>query len=344
MRKKTILILLSIIILSGIYLEAEHGISSLIIEKITGKTPEAKIENYIKTVSGGNKEKAFAVWDLPKIDTSSASSANYYEELKTQRETFTQDLIAKKISPNFKIKDIEWWSTCCEPHVIQNPRAAGRAKFHVELTDSNNTKSTYIFNLEVPGGYDGGLTRHYVRDWKITEAYPENGYPQEAQPIISGWKVYQSNRLGFRIDYPSDWKEKDSSPNYSIFINFIDPNTIKNINNNKKELENRYGSLDSYLYDHSNISIARYASLKEIYNEDTIENVIKNNSAMKKIGEIQIDGANAAEVIRNWESATYVIMFENKGYYYEIQINNISNKESVPEIQEQMISSFRFVN
>lgn len=341
MKKKVIFVLLLVVVLSGFYIETEYGISSLIIEKVTGKTPEAKIESYIKAVSGGNKEQAFVVWDIPEINK---SSADYYKEQKEQRETFTQDLIAKKISSNFKIKNIEWWSTCCEPHVIQNPRMAGRAKFYVELTDSNNIKSIYVFDLEVPDGYTGGLTGHHVRDWKITEAYPANGYSQEAQPIISGWKVYQSKRLGFRIDYPSDWGEKDSSPNYSMLINFIDPQTLKYIESSKKELEDRYGSVDSYLYDNSNISVIRYSSLKDIYGKDTIEDAIKNDSEIKKVGEIQIDGASAIETIISGESANYVIMFENKGYYYEIRLNNVSNKESISETQKQMISSFRFVN
>ena len=65
---------------------------------------------------------------------------------------------------------------------------------------------------------------------------------------------------------------------------------------------------------------------------------------MKKVGETQIDGVSATEIIHQGQEIKYVIMFENKGYYYEIRLNNISNKESISETQKQMISSFRFVN
>lgn len=167
MKKKMLLVLLLVAIFSVWYVEAKYGVSELVIEKMSGRTPEVKIESYIRAVSGGDKEQAFAVWNLPEMDKSSVSSAEYYDNLKKQRETSTQDLIAKKISPEFKIKNVEWWSTCCEPHILDNSRSAGRAKFYVELTDSNSAKSTYIFDLSVPGGYDGGLTSHYVRNWEI---------------------------------------------------------------------------------------------------------------------------------------------------------------------------------
>jgi hypothetical protein len=167
MKKKAILALLLVSVFSACYIEAAYGVSELVIEEVTGKTPEAKIEKYINAVSGGDKEQALAAWNIPSQNESSVLPAEYYENLKVQRETTTQELIAKKLSSNFKIKNIEWWSTCCEPHVLDNSRAAGRAKLYVELTDSNNAKFTYIFDLSVPGGYNGGLTSHYVRDWQI---------------------------------------------------------------------------------------------------------------------------------------------------------------------------------
>jgi hypothetical protein len=164
MKKKALFVMLLISIFSVCYIQTIYGISELAIEKVTGKTPEAKVEKYINAVSGGDKEQALAAWNVPSQDETSVLPAEYYDKLKAQREAITQELITKKISPNFKIKNIEWWSTCCEPHILDNSRAAGRAKLYVEFIDS---KSTYIFDLSVPGGYDGGLTGHYVRNWEI---------------------------------------------------------------------------------------------------------------------------------------------------------------------------------
>ena len=58
MKKKMLFVLLLVAIISVWYVEAEYGVSELVIEKISGKTPEAKIENYIRAVSSGNKEQA----------------------------------------------------------------------------------------------------------------------------------------------------------------------------------------------------------------------------------------------------------------------------------------------
>jgi len=167
MKKKILLALALVSVVVICYVEAAYGVSELVIEKATGKTPEVKVENYVKAVAAGDKEQAFALWVVPEKDGSSITSVEYYDGLKSQRETVTQDLIAKKISTDFRIEKVEWWSTCCEPRIIDNARVAGRAKLYVELTDSGGAKSTYIFDLSVPGGYDGGLTSHYVRDWKI---------------------------------------------------------------------------------------------------------------------------------------------------------------------------------
>ena len=169
---------------------------------------------------------------------------------------------------------------------------------------------------------------------------------QKTELIPSDWKVYQNKDLGFSIDYPSDWMEKDNTLSYlPKGANFVSPQTWDNAQANRKALEEYYGASLEDSFNHlSGISINRYASIKEAHGEDSIENVIKNNSEVKKVGEIKVDGTNAVETIMSGEFAIYVIMFENKGYYYEIKMEGIENKESVPTIQKQMISSFRFLN
>lgn len=167
MRKRVLFVLLLASVFSLFFIEQVYGARELLVEIVRGQTPKAKITNYINAVSNGDQEQAFMVWDLPVRDEASVLSAEYFDRLEDQRETTTRDLIAKKIKPEFEIRNIEWWSTCCEPRIIKNSRVAGHAKFYVDLTDSNNVKSTYIFDVSVPGGYDGGLTSHYVRHWKI---------------------------------------------------------------------------------------------------------------------------------------------------------------------------------
>lgn len=170
--RKTIKILIAIfVLLITVCFGYIYGMPVLIQEKLEGKTPEAKVRNYILAVSKGDEGMALGLWRLSEKNT--YVSMEYYDNLVKRRGDITQELINKKISKNFTIKKIEWRSTCCMQSVTNNSRIAGRAKVKTELQSLNGQKYTYIFDVAVPGGYDGGLTQHYVRNWEIRDIYPE---------------------------------------------------------------------------------------------------------------------------------------------------------------------------
>ncbi len=170
--KKKALIFASLImlILIGFFVDINYGITSLAIEKITNENPETKVAAYLQAVSIGDKEKALKFWE---ISESYNLNLAYIDKIKNQGEKVTNELIGKKIKPDFTIKKTEWWSTCCTPRIIENSRVAGMAKVRVQLMDSNDIKSNYIFDMIVPGGYDGGLTGYPVRHWIISDVYVE---------------------------------------------------------------------------------------------------------------------------------------------------------------------------
>jgi len=144
------------------------------IEKIKNETPEAKIAAYVQAVSNGDTEKALSFWEIPK---SYGLYLEYCDGIRDRGKQVTKELIEKKIKSDFTITHIEWWSTCCVPRVIENSRVAGEAKVYVQLTDSSDAKSIYIFDVIVPGGYDGGLAGHSVRHWIISDIYPQDQEP-----------------------------------------------------------------------------------------------------------------------------------------------------------------------
>jgi hypothetical protein len=324
------------------------GAGALLIERATGKTPERILGRYIEAVASSDGEKALAAWDIPEAPAKGISTA-YYEKAKKIRkdirERTTRDLRAKKIINRLDIQDAEWWSTCCMPHVLPSSYGAGRVKLRTELTRADGEKFIYIFVLEVPGGYDGELDEDPVRDWKLTDAYPEKGDAPAAEPIIPGWKVYQSDRLGFRIDYPEAWQEKDDSPNYADFINFASPDTLAYFEAHKNELTGLYDSSGQYFNSESDISIVSYGSGQDSnLGAGTVEEYIRENG-LQKVGEIQVDGVTGNEIISGWESTKYVaILFEGKGRFYEMRLNHTPDAESVSETQKKMISSFRFLD
>ncbi len=170
--RKKILIFTSLIflILIGFFADINYGITSLVIEKINNENPGAKVAAYMQAVLIGDKEKALKFWEIPE---SYNLNLEYKNKIKDQGEKITKELIEKKIKPDFTIKNIEWWSTCCIPSITENSRIAGRAKVYVRFADSNNVESIYVFDVIVPGGYDGGLTGYSARHWIISDVYFE---------------------------------------------------------------------------------------------------------------------------------------------------------------------------
>ena len=158
----------------GFFVDSNHGMSSLLIEKIKNENPEAKVVAYIQTVSSGDTEKALDFWN---VSESYKLSPEYCDKIKNRGERTTKELIEKRIKSDFTVTSIEWWSTCCVPSIIENSRFAGKAKVYIQLTDSNNIKSTYIFEVIVPRGYSGGLAGHSVRHWVISDVYLESKKP-----------------------------------------------------------------------------------------------------------------------------------------------------------------------
>ncbi len=170
--KKHLTIFITVFILSMVFfIICLDGIFPSFIEKITNKTPEAKVEAYVRAIAENNKEGALSIWEIPD---SYGLNLEYCNKIKDRGKQVTEEMIEKKIKSDFTITHIEWWSTCCIPSVTENPRIAGKAKIYVQLTDSDNVKSIYIFDVIVPGGYDGGLMGYSVRHWIISDIYPEN--------------------------------------------------------------------------------------------------------------------------------------------------------------------------
>ena len=172
--KKIPILFLVFIIIVGFFVDSEYGATSLLIEKIKNETPETKVAAYIQAVSNGDTEKALSFWE---ISESYELNIEYCDRIKNHGEQITKELIKKEIKSDFTITHIEWWSTCCVPSITENSRAAGKAKVYVQLADSNNIKSAYIFDVVVPGGYVGGLAGHSVRHWILSDVYLENEEP-----------------------------------------------------------------------------------------------------------------------------------------------------------------------
>ena len=147
-----------------------NGLFAPLIEEIINEKPEAKITAYLKAVEKDDAIKALTIWELPDWTNEEISL------LENRRENLTKDLIKNKIK-DFGILKIEWWNTCCEPSIINDSNWANGARVYVQLINSYNTKSFYIFDVFVSKGHREPGIGNSIRHWVIRDIYLENQEP-----------------------------------------------------------------------------------------------------------------------------------------------------------------------
>ncbi len=139
-----------------------------LVERVSGETPQAKVSSYLALVARGERDEALALWP-----------ANEWPgpEYEARRHSVTREI--EELGPDLShwVMKIEWWGTCCEPHIITDSREAGFARLWVEVSGGNEPRQ-YVFDVLAPGGCCwGGMTGYPVRHWQILEVYPEGEEP-----------------------------------------------------------------------------------------------------------------------------------------------------------------------
>ncbi|HAL61650.1 MAG TPA: hypothetical protein DCP08_04480 [Chloroflexi bacterium] len=139
-----------------------------LVERVSGETPQAKVSSYLALVMRGAQDEALALWPANE------QLGSEYEE-RRHSVTTTLEELGPELS--HRVLKIEWWSTCCEPHIITDSRYAGFARLWVEVTGSNESRQ-YVFDLLVRGGsYWGEMEGYPVRHWQIVDVYPAREKP-----------------------------------------------------------------------------------------------------------------------------------------------------------------------
>jgi len=149
------------------------GPANRLVERLIGETPQAKVSSYLALVVSGAREEALALWP---------ASERLGPEYEVRRQSLTTELEELGAELSHRVLRIEWWGTCCEPHVITDSQGAGFARLWVEVSGRNEPRQ-YVFDLLVRGGsYWGMLEGYPVRHWQIVDIYP----PAE-EPVYWRW-------------------------------------------------------------------------------------------------------------------------------------------------------------
>jgi hypothetical protein len=146
-----------------------------LVEQVIGETPQAKVSSYLALVSQGDGEGALALWP---------ASEQLGPEYEARRHTVTTEL--EELGPDLshRVVKIEWWGTCCEPHIITDSREAGFARLWAEVSGDGKARQ-YVFDVFTRHGYWGRMEGYAVRHWQILEVYPVG-----EEPLYWRWPGY----------------------------------------------------------------------------------------------------------------------------------------------------------
>lgn len=98
-------------------------------------------------------------------------------EYETRWQAITGAISALGSDFSFRILDVEWWRTCCEPGVIDDLRNAGFARLRVAIGGAPGKKIGYVFDVLDGATYWGEMMGCPFRHWEIIDTHPEGEEP-----------------------------------------------------------------------------------------------------------------------------------------------------------------------
>ena len=139
-----------------------------ILERVLHRTPQVQIERFLAALTRGDRSAALELWWPEEMPN---------EALEARRTAVIDELLAYGDGLAYEILGVEWWRTCCEPAIIDDPNQAGAARFRVAIGSASKPADVYLFDLLVPGGYWGDAAGNPLRTWVLADVYPQGEAP-----------------------------------------------------------------------------------------------------------------------------------------------------------------------
>ena len=171
----TLIVTAAVICCVALLLVVEMPMKACALEFLRGETPAAHIRTFLRAIDRGDLEEAEARWLLPDWELADGRS----EALAERRHQIIEELVESDLSiDTYTVLDTEWWRTCCEPGVIDDPHGAGGARVRVQFLDSAGHPTRYTFDVFALGGsYWGAAEGWPARRWALRDVYGEGEEP-----------------------------------------------------------------------------------------------------------------------------------------------------------------------
>jgi hypothetical protein len=91
-------------------------------EQLSPHPDQSQVSAFVQSIVRGDQETAYKLWEV-----SDGIDAEQQIALMNRRDDVIANLLLAKIEPEYLLREIEWWTICCEPGVINESRYAGGA-------------------------------------------------------------------------------------------------------------------------------------------------------------------------------------------------------------------------
>jgi hypothetical protein len=156
---------------------------------------------------------------------------------------------------------------------------------------------------------------------------------------IQDWKTYQNNKYGFEIKYPTNWTILENAGDNSdrSVVSLVSSETQEMIRDRKTS-----SSCDLSVYYYPSIIDEpenKINKLKAI----TLEEMINKNNMITRIGQIDLDGEQATDVVWGGAGAYYTILSDHANHLYKISSCNKEQRDALTQTESAILESFKFL-
>ena len=163
--------------------------------------------------------------------------------------------------------------------------------------------------------------------------------PKTENLDTSDWKTYRNETYGFMVRYPDNWEMRQNTGQNSdsSVISLTSPET-------RKLMQDR--ATDSSC----DLSVYYYPSIADEpeneYNHDhavTLEEMMSRNPMIAPVGQIELSGQKATDVVWGGNGAYYTILAIRNSHLYKVQFCRKEYKDTLSVIEMGIIRTFQFL-